>query len=367
MDTLELSKKLIKIKKYYNQPGKAEAVDLIANIMEKNGLHVEFVKSNGVASVIGSTKGRKENSKKIILNGHYDTVPPSDQWTVDPFDPVVKNGELWGLGSCDMTCNLAAMINTAINVSKQNPNGEVILVAVGDEEVGGHNGTRATIEKGIIADYVIIGEPTTMRLATGHKARLQIELIAEGKGGHAAYPQDTNNAVHRMATALIILEKEFELKSHDHEYVFSHPTMNTTLISGGTAENVVPFECKATIDFRLPANVKVEKFTAKLTKLLPDHMKLKVEKSEVGWVSDENSAFIKTAKLTLEKITGTPVNEYMHKLGASDARFYSKAGIPTINVGAGNMKLHIPDEKMQLEQLKQVEQFYLTLCKKIIG
>ncbi len=367
MDTLELSKQLIKMHRYDGSEGKAEAADFIANYMEKGGLHVEKITSNGIVNVVGSTKGRKKNSRKIILNGHYDTVPPSDQWTVNPFDPVVKNGELWGLGSCDMTANLAAMINAAIEVSKQNLQGEVVLVAVGDEETGGANGTKATIEKGVIADYCVIGEPTTMRLATGHKARIHMELTAEGKGGHAAYPTEGKNAIHEMSRAIAKLADEYEHKTYDHETIFKQPTMNATLISGGTAENVVPFQCKAILDFRIPPTFDGKKFVEEIEKKLPEQVTVSGKEIGLGWTSDEKSPFIKTAAIVLEGVTGKKITEYMHKLGASDARFYSNACIPTINVGAGQMKLHVPDEKIEWKQVEQAEKFYSEIAKKMVG
>lgn len=365
MNTLELSKQLIKIHRYDGSEGKREAADFIADYMEKSGLHVEKITSKGIVNIVGSTKGRKEKTKKIILNGHYDTVPPSDQWSVDPFNSVMKKGELWGLGSCDMTANLAAMINAAIAVSKLRPNGEVLLVAVGDEELGGRNGTKATIEKGVVADYAVIGEPTTMRLATGHKARIEVELIAEGRGGHAAYPTDGKNAIHEMCRALAKLADEYEHKTYDHQTIFKQATMNATLISGGTAANVVPFQCKATIDFRIPPTMDEKKFVQSIEKRLPEFIKLKVNIIDIPWICNENTPYVKTAAKVLESVTGNKVTEYMHKLGVSDARYYSAADIPTINVGAGQMKLHVPDEKIEWKQVEQSEKFYSEIAKMI--
>ncbi len=365
MNTIDLSKQLIKMHKYESQEGKREAAEFIAGYLTENGLHVERISSNGIANIIGSTNGRKEKTKKMIFNGHYDTVPPSPAWVTNPFDPVVKNGELYGLGACDMTCNLAAMINAAIAVSKQNLNGEVVLVATGDEEIGSSNGTPVTIEKGVVADYALIGESTAMQLATGHKCRVEVGLTAEGKQAHGAYPAKGINAIHKMAKALAKLAETFKPKSLETEYLFNNVSMTTSLISGGVAPNVIPGKCTAVIDFRIPPKMSSGEFLEKLKRECGD-VSVNINQVDIGWLEDENSQFVKTAHAALGEVTreGKP---FMHKMGASDARFYAAVGIPTINVGAGDMKQHVPDEKMNLKQLEQVEKFYCEIAKKMVG
>ncbi len=366
MKTIELSSELIKLHKYDGGSDKRATVDLIKTYLEKNNLHVELITSNGIVSVIGSTKGRKENSKKIILNGHYDTVPPSSSWTVDPFKGNIKGGYIWGLGVVDMTCNLAAMINTSITLSKEKLPGEVVVVAVGDEEKGGHNGTKATLEKGVAGDYAVIGEPTGMKLAVGHKSIIEVELVATGKSAHSAFPVAGKNAIHMMAKVLNDLVEEYKPKFDKYEELFDQITLTTGTIRGGTAVNVVADKCTAELNFRLPPKMDKDKFLNALQKQCGE-VKVNTLLADNGWICDEKSDYVHTASQLLERITGSKT-QLMHKLGGNDARFYSAAGIPTINVGAGNMKLlHAPDERVSLTELKQVEQYYCELSKKLLA
>ncbi len=365
MNTLELSRQLIKLKKCAGEEELKVAAELIAETFEKNEMHVELIKNGENINVVGSTRGRRENAKKIIFNGHYDTVPPNSQWTIDPFNPIEKDNRLWGLGSCDMTCNMVAMINAAVKLSKENLKGEVIVVCPGDEETTG-NGTKATIEKGVWADYVVIGEPTGMRLATGHKSLLTFELTSKGKAHHAAYPAKGDNAIHKMAALIAQLAEEFAPKSEKHEELFKQITLTTGLIKGGTAANVVPDKCSATLNMRLPPKLNVKEFVEEMKEKCRE-VELIVKLADQGWTEDETSLYVKTAKNTLEEFTGEKITEFMHKLGASDARFYSAAGIQTINVGAGEMdKLHSPNENIPLKDVAQIEQFYYKLAKKMI-
>ncbi|MBI4406307.1 M20/M25/M40 family metallo-hydrolase [Candidatus Micrarchaeota archaeon] len=141
--------------------------------------------------------------------------------------------------------------------------------------------------------------------------------------------------------------------------------MTTSLISGGVAPNIIPGKCNAVIDFRIPPKMKMEKFAEKLKRECSE-VEVAVKQVDIGWLENEKSEFVKTAYKVLANITGES-RPFMHKMGASDARFYAAAGIPTINVGAGDMKQHVPDEKMNLKQLEQAEKFYCKVAKQIIS
>lgn len=361
MNTLDLSRALIQQQSH--QQDKTAVFNFLKETLEKNDLHVEVFESKGVKNLVASTKGRKENTKKLIFNGHYDTVPPSSAWTCDPFAAKIEKDTLYGLGAVDMKCNLAAMLSVAI--ASKNLRGEVIIVAVGDEELGGANGTKHTIEKQVTADYAVIGEPTGMRLAVGHKSLVQLQVSATGKAAHAAFPTNGSNAIMTLVPALAKLHEQFRVTSKEYdEKLFSVPTLNVGMIQGGSAINVVPDQCSATLDFRLPPKTNRDKFISDL-KAEYNELNFEIISNDNGWDEPITSKLVTTASQILNH------NGYdtkpMYKLGASDARYYAKAGISTINVGAGEMKeLHAPDEKISIKQLEQCEKFYKTLTQQLL-
>ncbi len=363
MNTLELSRALIQQQSHQQDEHKNAAFNFLKETLEKNDLFVETFESKGVKNLVASTKGRKENTKKLIFNGHYDTVPPSSAWTCDPFAAKIEKDTLYGLGAVDMKCNLAAMITTAIN--SKNLNGEAIIVAVGDEELGGANGTKHTIEKNVIADYAVIGEPTGMRLAVGHKSLVQLRVSATGKAAHAAFPTNGENAITKLIPVLASLDVRFKVTSKEYgAELFKVPTLNIGMIQGGSAVNVVPDQASATLDFRLPPKTNRDDFISAL-KTQYEQLQFEVISNDNGWDEPITSKLVTTASQILSH------NGYdtkpMYKLGASDARYYAKAGISTINVGAGEMKeLHAPNEKISIKQLEQCEKFYKQLTQQLL-
>lgn len=364
MNTLEFSRKLISIPTYKDDKDKKSAFELLKEECEKNDLHVEVFESKGVQNLVASTKGRKEKGKKLLFNGHYDTVPPSSAWTEDPFGAKIQGDILYGLGSVDMTCNLAAMISTAINAKKLK--GEVIVVAVGDEEVGGANGTKNTVENEVTADYAVIGEPTDMQLALGHKALVQLRISAKGKAAHAAFPTNGENAIVKLIEPLAKLHEKFKATSTVYgEELFRSSTLNIGMITGGNAINVVPDTCVVTLDFRLPPKTNRDTF---ISSLKDEYRELSFEiiSNDNGWDEPTNSKLAVSATRILHEVTGNEIKP-LYKLGASDARYYAKEGISTINVGAGAMNmLHAPDEKISIKQLGQCEEFYKKLIRKLL-
>ncbi len=365
MNTLELSRALIQQQSYQEGDHKSATFNFLKETLEKNDLYVEVFESKGVKNLVASTKGRKEKNKKLIFNGHYDTVPPSNAWTYNPFAATVEKDTLYGLGAVDMKCNLAAMIATAIN--SKSLNGETIIVAVGDEELGGANGTKHTIEKNVVADYAVIGEPTGMRLAAGHKSLVQLRVSATGKAAHAAFPTNGSNAITKLTKTLNQLDERFKVTSKEYgEELFKVPTLNIGMINGGNAINVVPDQCNATLDFRLPPKTNRDKFISDLTSEY-DELEFEVISNDNGWDEPITSKLAVAAAQLLREATNKDVKP-MYKLGASDARYYAKAGMSTINVGAGEMKeLHAPDEKISIKQLEQCEKFYKTLTQQLLN
>jgi acetylornithine deacetylase len=206
-------------------------------------------------NVVGVIKGTG-GGKSLLVNGHIDTVPFDnlDSWICHPLEPVVRNGNLYGRGTCDMKGGLAAAI-LAIEIIRElgiKLKGDVILESVVDEE-GGGNGTLACIAKGYKADAAIIPEPTQLKLSPAHMGWLMYEIEFTGKAIHCGLKWKGVNAIEKcmkVMQGLLELERKWAFIKR-HPYL---PPTNITFgtINGGTSGSTVPDKCTLNMAMMLP-------------------------------------------------------------------------------------------------------------------
>lgn len=185
-----------------------------------------------------------------MVTSHIDTVPP--------FWPYERRGdEIWGRGTVDAKGSVAAQIKAVEDLLAQGAIGEgdVALLFVVGEEVGGE-GMRKANDLGLKWDTVIFGEPTELKLATGHKGNLGVKIHAKGKAGHSGYPELGRNANGMLVPAL------YALMNADLPWSekYGNTTLNLGRIEGGVAANVIAEDASAAIAIRIadgtPAAVK---------------------------------------------------------------------------------------------------------------
>ena len=180
----------------------------------------------------------------VLLTSHIDTVPPFYPYSIR------EKGDIWGRGSVDAKACVATQI-TALQellASKTISPNDVSLLFVVGEEVGG-DGMHAINDLHMKWDTVIFGEPTELKLASGHKGILVFTLTAHGKAGHSGYPSLGKNANHMLITALSALQK-IDLPSSKK---YGNSTLNIGKITGGVAANVIAETASADIGLRLAA------------------------------------------------------------------------------------------------------------------
>lgn len=181
---------------------------------------------------------------RVLLSSHIDTVPPYIPYKVLP------NNTLFGRGSVDAKGCVATQITALLSLlasSKIKENDASVLFVVG-EELGG-DGMRTANKLGLSWETVIFGEPTELKLASGHKGILSFHLTAHGKAGHSGYPWLGENANSMLLPALVALDN-LELPSSKK---YGNSTLNIGLVSGGVAGNVIPGLAKAQVSIRLAA------------------------------------------------------------------------------------------------------------------
>ncbi len=184
----------------------------------------------------------------LLLNSHMDTVPAGPGWTRDPFKPEIEGGRLYGLGANDAKGSLAAMLVAFLSAElPERAPGRLMLAATCDEEVWGE-GLEKLLPSLPKFDAAVIGEPSNLEVAVAQKGLLRAEVIARGRAGHASRPHLAENAISK-ASAVVARIHSMDLARHPHA-LLGAPTATVTMVQGGVKSNVVPAECRLTVDCR---------------------------------------------------------------------------------------------------------------------
>jgi acetylornithine deacetylase len=218
---------------------------LISYLKDKNFT----VEAQEVEPWQGSTKPReniyayigKQRKTKVLVSSHIDTVPP--------FWPYERRGdEIWGRGSVDAKGSVATQIIAVeeLLAAGKLDDGDVSLLFVVGEEVGG-DGMRKANDLGLSWETVIFGEPTELKLASGHKGTMSLDIVAKGKAGHSGYPELGKSATAMLVPALnLLLNAELPYSEK-----YGNTTLNIGRMEGGVAANVIAEDASAKVSIRL--------------------------------------------------------------------------------------------------------------------
>lgn len=256
MQTLDILDRLIGFPTVSCTPNR-DLISYVTVLFDRTGIRWELVESrDGSRANLFATVG-PEDRPGVILSGHTDVVPVLDQnWTRDPFRLSSEAGRLYGRGTADMKGFVASAIAAALRAARSALTTPLHLALSYDEEIGcvGVRGLIQTLKsRPIRPAFCIVGEPTTMRIATGHKGKLALRACCQGRAGHSALAPSALNALHLGADFLSVLRAEQEhLSTHgarDDDYTIPYSTVHAGLMQGGTALNIVPDRCD--IDFEI--------------------------------------------------------------------------------------------------------------------
>ena len=185
----------------------------------------------------------------LLLNSHHDTVKPNKAYTLDPFQPIEKDGKLYGLGSNDAGGCLVSLIATFLYFyEEQGLSHNIVLAASAEEEISGHNGIELLLPVLGKIDWAVVGEPTKMQLAVAEKGLLVLDCTSQGKAGHAAR-EEGDNAIYK---ALPDIEWFHSFRAPKVSSLLGPVKMSVTVIdTDNRAHNVVPSQCHFVVDVRV--------------------------------------------------------------------------------------------------------------------
>lgn len=204
-------------------------------------------KINLVASFGGNAKSEIE----LVLVGHTDTVPYDPEWS-GALKLDQEGGKLYGRGACDTKAFIAAAITAVESLDLKRLKRPLALVFSADEEIGCLGAKRLAEARPFRARYAIVGEPTSLQPIRAGKGYCLAEITVRGREAHSAYPQLGASAIFQAARLIQRIENiADDLKSEQRmEFDPPHTTLNVGLIQGGSAKNIVPGECRFTLEWR---------------------------------------------------------------------------------------------------------------------
>ena len=335
----------------------------------------------------GSIVGRIGHGPKIILfDSHIDTVGVGDpsQWPWDPFQGKIEDGLFYARGALDEKNSTPGMIYGMLFAHQLGLLEGWTAYFLGNiEEWCDGVGCQAFVEwEGIQPDFVVIGEPTKMKVYHGHKGRLELEVVCKGRSAHAASNHMGDNAIYKMLPVINAIDN-MGPSLRSHPFLGQGKITVTRISSTSPSDNAVPDECRIFIDRRVTFGDTKQSVIAEIEAVIPEQHKkdfqvlelLYTEPSHTGavfeyekyfpaWALEREHPFVEAGKQTVQALWGAEDAFGQGKWDFSTNGNYwrGKAGIPSIGFGPGDeIYAHAVNEHVPLEDVVQATKFYALL------
>lgn len=288
----------------------------------------------------------------ILLNSHHDTVKPAHGWHTDPFDPVISDDTLTGLGSNDAGGPLVSLIGAFIHyyASPKLPY-NLILAATAEEEISGNGGIALILPELGEIDLGIIGEPTQMQMAIAEKGLMVLDGYAKGKSGHAAREEGVN-AIYEALPDL----HWFQSFQFPQQSPFLGPVkMTVSQIQAGIQHNVVPDNCHFVVDVRT-------------TEMYTNEQTLAIIQAHVKSEIIPRSLRLAPSGISLEHpIVKKGMELGLSYFGSPTLSDQALIPYPTIKIGPGNSaRSHTPNEFIRLSEIQEGISLYIQLLNRLV-
>ncbi|KAF1718976.1 succinyl-diaminopimelate desuccinylase [Pseudoxanthomonas wuyuanensis] len=372
-DVLELSSELIR--RHSVTPDDAGCQQLLAHRLQQAGFHCEHLRFGEVDN-LWATHG--QGAPVLVLLGHTDVVPPGplEAWSSDPFVPTVRDGVLYGRGTADMKCSVAACtiaLERFVDAHPDHP-GTVALLVTSDEEGDALDGVKlvadAFRQRGQRIDWCITGEPSSKEklgdlLRVGRRGTLTGTLSVRGIQGHVAYPHKALNPIHKALPAL----DELVARQWDEGFETFPPTsLQISNIQSGTgASNVIPGEMQVVFNLRFNPSWTAQGLEQEIEALLQRHgldYSLHWHRGGEPFYTPEGHLRA-TARAVLAEFCGAEPEESTAG-GTSDARFIAPLGAQCIEIGPVNASIHKVDEHIDVAELDALPGLYQALLQRLL-
>ena len=335
--------------------GEAQIADAIAAHMRRIGLDVHMQDAAaGRPNVIGVLDGL-ERGGSVMFCGHTDTVGVAGMDA--PFDPVIREGRLYGRGAQDMKAGVAAMIDAArLARERRFRKGRIVIAAVADEEYASV-GADALVREWK-ADAAIVTEPTDLKIGIGHKGFAWATVEMKGRAAHGSRPTDGRDAIIRMGRVLSRLERlDRDLQSRTPHPLLGTGSLHASIIEGGRELSSYPDSCRLHIERRTIPGESADIFARELDEILEV---LREEDPEIEASGDltfsrppyeVSPAHDLPRALTAAAALAGTTTATVGMSFWTDAAILGSAGIPSVLFGPGGAGLHSREEYVTLSDV----------------
>jgi len=361
LEIVELTKELIRFPSTRSRPEEIlNCARFIEGWFKRHDIPCTLIEHNGVPSVLALPQRERT---PLLMMSHMDVVSALPQL----FEPVEKNGKLYGRGAIDDKYAAAlSMVLLKNRVEKNRHSGiadsrlALGVLITGDEETGGYDGARHALGK-IACDFCIaLDGGRVEKIVIKEKGVLRLKLVAEGKTAHGARPWQGINAIEKLMDDCRIVGGFFDGLSEPEHW---HRSMNLSIINAGESVNQVPDRAEAVFDIRYTENDDVDDLVGRIQAAISGTAT--IEEREPLFISPGSPYLDRLLKLAPETRTGVA-----H--GASDARFLTQFDIPGIVWGAdGNSSQHSKEEHVEIDSIARLyellDRFIADLQERPVG
>ena len=317
----------------------------------------------------------------IVLSGHTDVVPVDGQpWDTDPFTATIKHDRIYARGSCDMKSFIAAALAMTPRFLAADLKAPVHFALSYDEELG-CLGVRGLIEdlvrNNITAAGCIVGEPTDMQPVIANKGMRTFRCCVRGKEAHSALAPHGVNAIEYAARLVAyirqIADRMRATETRDPGFQVPFTTLQTGLIRGGTAPNIVPRDCEFHFEFRYLPGADPDSLEREIKAYARETLEPEMRavdphsgfefftKAEIPGLDTAEGARVTALAQALARNRGAAKVAY-----AAEAGLFQQAGIPSIICGPGSIEqAHKPNEFIALDQVARCEAFLERLVEEL--
>jgi len=357
-------------------PEEGGALVLLQELLSGAGFTCTRVDRGGVANLFARW-GDKGHAHTFGFNGHTDVVPVGDEaaWTVDPFGAEIRDGIMYGRGATDMKSGVAAFAAAAVDFVRETPpEGAIVLTITGDEEGDAVDGTTALLNymdaENEKMSVCLVGEPTCPNemgemMKIGRRGSLTAWLTFTGVQGHSAYPHRAKNPLPAMARLMD------RMASHELDQGSDHFDASTlaivTMDTGNPATNVIPAECRATVNIRfndLHSGASLTDWMQGLADEIAAEtgitIGMEVKVSGESFITPPGPLSDLVAASVQAETGHTP--ELSTSGGTSDARFVQHH-CPVVEFGLVGKTMHQVDENVPVDQIHQLKNIYSRIIR----
>ncbi|HEX6190712.1 MAG TPA: M20 family metallo-hydrolase [Chitinophagaceae bacterium] len=344
---IALLRDLISIPSFSKEEDRTAAV--IAGFLEGNGIDCKKTGNN----VFAANKHFDKNKSTILLNSHHDTVKPNKGYTLDPFQPLEKDGKLFGLGSNDAGASLVSLLATFLYYAGQdNLKYNIIYAATAEEEISGTGGIEMLLPSLPSIAFAIVGEPTQMQMAVAERGLMVLDCTSQGKAGHAAR-EEGDNAIYKALRDI----QWFKEYAFDRVSPLLGPVkMSVTVIeTENRAHNVVPAQCKFTVDTRINELYSFEEV-------------LQTIRENVQADVQPRSTRLRSSAIAIDHpIVQSGLSLGRSYYGSPTTSDKALMPFPALKIGPGDSaRSHTADEFIYIEEINRGIELYIQLLKKVL-